>query len=472
MTNYLSAALRHYYFIPFVLFSFSCATYYQKNIEFQQKFTSGQIEAADKFLDKNKKLSKGNNQLLYNLQKGVVLQLMDEYEASNTYFEEAYIFTEDYRKNYSLEALSLLTNPNVKPYIGEDHEVIFIHYYKALNYLRMGKLDEALVECRRINIKLNKLNDRYEDKKNRYKVDPFAHNLMGIIFEASGEINDAFIAYRNAYEAYKEVGSVLNVKAPDQLKKDLVRTAGLMGFRTELEGYEKEFNIKYEPVKEKSGELVFFWHNGLGPVKSEWTVNFFVIKGQGGLVTFENKEYGMNFPFHVRQDSDGKTQLGDLKVVRAAFPKYVDRKPYFNKANLSVEGKTYSLEKGEDISAIAFVTLEDRMLREFANSLLRLALKQAAEEATRNENESLGALVSIVNAVTEKADTRNWQTLPHDIHYARVPLKDGANTIKFTAIGNGNDTATEELYFEGQKGRTEFFMYNNLESSAPSSYNN
>ena len=89
-------------------------------------------------------------------------------------------------------------------YAGEDHELVLMHYFKALNFLRMNQFDEALVECRRINNKLNLLNDRYEKKKNRYRRDAFALNLMGIAYEASGDVNNAFIAYRNAYEAYDE----------------------------------------------------------------------------------------------------------------------------------------------------------------------------------------------------------------------------------------------------------------------------
>lgn len=463
-----SAALRHYYFIPFLLL-IGCATYYQKNIVFQDYFSQGKLEEANDYLDKNKKLSKSNNQLLYDLQKGVVLQMLDNYSESNTYFEEAYTFTEDYRKNYSLEALSLLTNPTVKPYTGEDHEVVLIHYFKAINYLKLNQLDEALVECRRINIKLNELNDRYQDKKNRYSVDPFAHNIMGIVFEAAGEVNDAFIAYRNAYEAYKSTSSFLSVKVPEQLKKDLLRTAYLNGFRNELIRFENEFDVKYEHENNEGGELIFLWHNGLGPVKSEWTVNFFLVKGQGGVVNFENKEMGMNFPFSVPADSEGKSKLEDVKIVRAAFPKYVDRKPYYHRANITANNRQYALEKGEDVSSIAFVTLEDRMLREFANSLLRLALKQAAEVATRKENEGLGTLLSIVNAVTEKADTRNWQTLPHDISYSRVPLKQGENTLNFTAESHSKESFTHEFTFEAQKGETIFHLFSNLESAPPAS---
>jgi uncharacterized protein len=469
MKSFKSAALRHYYFLP-ILFLVGCATFYQKNIIFQSQFAQGQLEEANKTLDKNKKSAKGNNKLLYNLQKGVVLQMLGEYASSNDYFEQAYFFTEDYRKNYSLEALSLITNPNVKPYVGEDHELVLIHYFKALNYLRMNQLDEALVECRRINIKLNELNDKYGNKKNRYDVDPFAHNLMGIVYEASGEINDAFIAYRNAYDAYKSKSSQFGVPVPNQLKQDLLRTAYLNGFNQELKGYEKEFGTEYQHKTSENGELVFFWHNGLGPVKSEWTINFFVVKGAGGVVNFENKELGLTFPFPMPRNEDGSNQLGDLKIVRIAFPKYEERLPYFHSASIEANGVKNSLEKGEDISAIAFITLEDRMLREFANTLLRVALKQAAELSLRHENENLGALLSIVNAATEKADTRNWQTLPHDIFYTRVPLKKGENKITLTANSYSKDKSQHEFTFEGQPQQTVFHIFSSLESAPPASH--
>jgi len=47
------------------------------------------------------------------------------------------------------------------------------------------------------------------------------------------------------------------------------------------------------------------------------------------------------------------------------------------------------------------------MLRKLATSLLRLAAKQAAEYAISKKSEGLGALLSGVNAITEKTDTRN-----------------------------------------------------------------
>ena len=404
--------------------------------------------------------------MLYFLQKGVVLQLLGQYQESNEFFEQAYIFTEDYRKSYSKEALSLISNPTVKPYTGEDHELVLIHYFKAINFLQTQQYEDALVECRRINNKLNALNDRYEKKKNRYKRDAFAMNLMGIIYEASGDVNNAFIAYRNAYQAYEEDYKVNFATAvPEQLKRDLLRTAYLNGFGEELEWYEKKFATKYQHQEKAESELLFFWHNGLGPVKDEWSLNFFIVKGQGGIVTFVNDELGLSFPFPLPPKEEGGASLGDLKFVRAAFPKYLERKPYFQSGELLLDNQRYALELSENINAIAFKTLEDRMLREFANSLLRLAIKQAAEHQTRNKNENLGALLSVINAISEKSDTRNWQVLPYSISYARLPLKEGNNQVEMNMYSpQKSRTEQQRFTFKGIKGQTIFHVFHNLES--------
>jgi len=41
----------------------------------------------------------------------------------------------------------------------------------------------------------------------------------------------------------------------------------------------------------------------------------------------------------------------------------------------------------------------------------------------------------MINTVTEKADTRNWQSLPAFISYVRIPLAAGENTITLQQNG-------------------------------------
>lgn len=450
------------YILPLV-FTFGCASYYQRNIEVQRLISAGDLEKAEKTLEGDKRIQKDRNRLLYLFNMGFINHLQQDYAASNVFFNEADLLIEDYKKSYGAEALALISNPEVKPYKPEDFESVMVHYYKSLNYLLLNEYDASIVEAKRMNIILNQLNDKYKDHKNRYQADAFAHILMGLSYEASGQLNDAFIAYRNAYNVYTGEHGYFDIKAPEQLKSDLLRTSHALGFQNELEFYEREFGVKYEYKSAPNGSLVFLWHNGMGPIKDEVNFNFIAIPGQGGYVIFENAELGVSFPFYIGDDPQKRNDLLALRVIRVAFPKYLERPTYYNDAYLVVNGTKYPLDKAEDINDIAFKTLKDRFLREMGTSLLRLGLKKATELKLAQENAALGAAATITNALTEKADTRNWQTLPHSIYYQRVPLDNGENIIglRMLNVNKGEDKAGFKV--DGKPGAIQFLPYYSLE---------
>ena len=216
-------------------------------------------------------------------------------------------------------------------------------------------------------------------------------------------------------------------------------------------------------VEQPDAELVFFWHNGLAPVKDEWGINFVIHPGSGNTMIFANQDLGLNFSFNVTESKD-RSDLAKLEVFRVAFPRYRAREIYFNEASIQVDSTAYTLELAEDISKIAFHSLEQRMLQEFGKGLLRAALKKAAEHSLRKEDDRLGAVFGIVNAITEKADTRNWQTLPHSIFYARVPLKEGINPVKFTLKSNNQRNVDYSFNYTAKKGQTLFHTFSSLET--------
>ena len=80
-------------------------------------------------------------------------------------------------------------------------------------------MEDALVEVRKINIRLQQLNDKYPDHKNRYQRDAFAQLLMGLIYDAAGDYNNAFIAYRNAYNTYQTDYLKISVSCSRTIKK-------------------------------------------------------------------------------------------------------------------------------------------------------------------------------------------------------------------------------------------------------------
>jgi hypothetical protein len=444
----------------------SCATYYQKTQKFQKLVQEGKFDKAEKYLSDDKKAAEGKNRLLYLMNQGYVNWMMMENEESNQYLNQADIMIEDQLKKPGLEALALMTNPMIKPYEAEDFEKVMVNFFKSLNYIRLNDYESANVESRRINLKLNKLNDKYPDHKNRYQNDAFAHVMMGLIYDAQHDYNNAFIAYRNALEVYEsDYTRYFGIGAPLQLKQDLLRTAYLTGFHDEVRYYGKKFNMDYNHRKSKQPELVFFWLNGFGPVKSEWSINFTKVPGEKGFVMLVNEELGLSFPVYIGNKSEKeKSAFSQLRFVRVAFPKYVERKPVFTSARLHVDNRKIQLELAEDINEIAFKTLHDRMLREMANSIARLATKKALELLANQEDENLGAVIGIANALTEKADTRNWQTLPYSISYARVPLKEGQNKVILEVSSPSGMKKTEDFTFSAKPGNTYFHYFHSLES--------
>ena len=451
------------------LFS-SCASYYQKSYQFQEQFSNGKIKEAQEFLISQKKAAEKKDRLLYFLDRGVVEQMLGNFEASNVYFEKAYLYNQDFRKNFKYDIIGSLANPMLKPYKAEDHEVVLVHFYKAINFIQLKDFDAALIEVRRVNISLNELNDKYEDKKNRYKEDAFAHLLMGIIYEAKNDPNNAFIAYRNSLNVYKGIyNEEFHLGVPEQLKRDVLRTAAKNGFRTELQQYESEFGMKYEMENPTDGELVFFWLNGLSPVKGEFSINLVRSEGTGGNLVFANESGPYVFPVNLTGQVNNSNQQGlaDVRFVRMAVPKYKARKPLISEAHLTVDGKKVNLELAEDVEQIAFAGLEDRMLREIGKSIARLVLKQAAEIVATNQNKDAGFVLSTLNAMTEKADTRNWQSLPHSIYYQRVPLTAGSHPMQLVTDGKGISEQTINFQLEIRKGETIFRTFHSLESTLP-----
>ncbi|HEX5169203.1 MAG TPA: hypothetical protein VFW11_08500 [Cyclobacteriaceae bacterium] len=445
--------------IVFVIYS--CSSYTRTQQSFNKDFEQGNLKKALETLQQGEKLSR--TKFIYYANTGLIFSILGKYNESNEYFEKAFLFGEDYRINYANEAASYLTNPLVTTYRGEDHEHLMVLYYKAINSLKMNKYEDALIECRRLNIRLQQLSDKYS-AESKYQRDAFCHTLMGIIYQAAKDYNNAFIAYRNALEIYQDdYARLFNLAVPDQLKMDLMNTAYWSGFQEEFQMYREQFGLPAYQPQHPDAELVFFWHNGLGPVKEEWSINFVIQSKPDNWVVFRNDELGLTFPFQLDNDDD-RSRLSKLEVYRVAFPKYRERQIFYTGAKLMSQDSIYNLELAEDINKIAFHSLKERMTLEFSKGLLRAALKKAAEHSIRKEDEALGAMIGIINAMTEHADTRNWQTLPHDISYSRIPLRIGQNAVDFEMTESTGKVVIHHFTYDAQQDQTLFHTFSSLES--------
>lgn len=421
----------------------SCSTYRGKSDAFQQKIQQNDYSGALKTVDQNSFLRKKRNELLFYMEKGKIAYLDDNYLLSNEFFNKADALIEENKRDVGGKILGVLTNPERQFYKGEDFEKVAIHYYKALNYLFLKDIDEALVEAKRITLQLQYLNEKYQEgKKNRYVNDTFALTLQGLLYESSGDQNNAFIAYRNAIDLYlQNGGNYFGVAIPNQLKEDFFRTADFMGFYSEIERYEDLLGISYQRKEEETREAVVFWENGLVPYKDETAFTFSVVPGSDiGFFSVFNEELDLTIPLPIDYSDD----VG-LDIFRVAFPKYVSRQALFRKASIQIDSVEYPFQLTENYNNIAYKTLKDRTYREIGNVALRLVTKKTSEYLLKSKDELSGNLLGIFNAITEGADTRNWQSLPEHIHYSRVPVKQGKNKLDVVLEDRYNNTTTKSI---------------------------
>lgn len=445
----MKSMIKHTYILLLGTFIFliGCGSYRGKSEAFQQKIQNEDYSGALNEIDKNSFLKKKRNQLLYYMEKGKIAYLNEAYELSNEFFNKADVIIDQNKSALGGKLIGVLTNPEQEFYKGEDFEKVAIHYYKAINYMFLKNIDEALVEARKITLQLQEINEKYPlGKKNRYTNDTFAMTLQGLLYESSGDMNNAFIAYRNSIDLYLENGgNYFGVTIPDQLKQDFFRTADFMGFYNEIQRYETLLNSEYKKKpQEKTREAVIFWENGLAPYKDETSFTFSMIQGKNNsVVSFFNEDLNLYIP--VPDRILGNDNQPGLDVFRVAFPKYINRETLFVKAKVLANSTEYPFQLTEDYEHIAFKTLKDRTHREIGKTALRLAVKKTSEYVLKDQEKISGTLLGIFNAITEGADTRNWQSLPAHIHYSRIPINNGENKVEVVLEDQYNNTITKVL---------------------------
>lgn len=390
-------------------------------------------------------LKKKRNSLLYHLELGRLFHLQGLYEESNKHLNFADDLM-DYDNSIANFAISVLVNSASQKYRPEDFEKILIHYYKALNYSYLNETEGALVETRRMNLKQMELNEKND---NQYNKDPFGLLLMAQVYEKANDFNNAFISYRNAYEAYKEDELMLGVSMPNQLKYDLLNMAHASGMFGELNRYEKEFNIKYQYNENEHGEVILFWENGQAPHKVEKNYIFTLVGGAGNF-RFIDDEQSMSIPFigNLANPND----LTNLTAIRIAMPKYVETPSFYNSNFSSVKVNNIEsqkqLEPIQNINEIAEKVLKERFIKDLGTHLTKLAINKIAQQALQSDSSTavLGMILEGVGFVTERADTRNWQSLPGKINYTRIPLtKADTNLIELSLINPFNQKETIKI---------------------------
>ena len=398
------------------------------------------------------------SRVLYGMDRGMTLQLAGDYQQSNAVLEQAEEELDRlYTRRISTETFAFMTNDTALPYEGDPYEQVLINVLKALNYARLGQWQDALVEARRIDHRLNVLSDRTKEK-NAYRDDGFARYLSGILYESTGDVNNAFIAYRKAYETFDATRAWSHTAVPSQLREDLLRTAEALHFTQELAEYRSVFpDTRWETSQalQQLAQVVVISYNGRAPRKEDQFLDLPISLDALQLVLL-NRGFSQSNR-HSNRAVDTVLYGLNGRVVRVALPRLVSQKTHVPVDRVSLipdngTRVTLNTELVHNVTALADKALAERMAGVTVKALARAATKFAlAEGATRGAQQAagkdaapwVGLLVGLLTkglaVASEEADKRSWQTLPDEIHLARVWVPPGSYQVQNRLVGESPD---------------------------------
>ncbi|MDR1788559.1 MAG: hypothetical protein LBR16_08960 [Treponema sp.] len=382
---------------------------------------AGRYDEAAVTLDEQKALlyHQSTDVILYELDQGLLAHYGGRYRESiellasgEEHIEEAYT------QSAARLTASAIVNDNSKNYDGEDYEDLYINVFNALNYYHEGNVDDAIVEIRHMNEKLNYLETKYSVVKRKmanineydapssaeWYISKFANSALsrylGVLFyRAGGRGDDARIDYEGLAAAYRNAPELYRFPIPSSLKDDMT-------------------------IPKEKARLNVLAFSGLAPVKRE-------------RVTW--------------------VPLGsDMNPMKIALPEMVSRHSFIDAIDLVLEdGTTVNLELLEDIDAVARETFRSKVGAITRKTVLRSILKNTAAVATRDvggamsqsSNDrtaaagslmmALGVLGQIAANASEQADLRMGRYFPGKAFVGGLTLEPGTYSFTVRFLGGG-----------------------------------
>jgi hypothetical protein len=429
-----------------------------------QSLQAGNPTQAATIIEKAKNEYGSESRVLYDMDRGLTLHLAGDYHASNAVLEQAKDEVEKlYTRHVTTEAKAFLTHDAKLPFEGAPYEQTMINVIKALNYAALQNWTEALVEARQIDHRLNVLADR-TSQKNGYRDDAFARYLSGILYEIAGELNDAFIAYRKAYEEYRRVGSWTRVPVPATLRQDLLRITDALHLTDEHDAYKKEFPDvvwRLETETKELGQIVVISYNGRSPHKDDMFIDAPVSLDALNLVILSKTLGNGQYSNPNRRAVDSVLYGLNGHVVRVAIPTLVPQKTQVAYGQVKAVGTsgtyTATTQLVQNFTTLAERSLSDQLPGIAVKAVARAVVKYGLAEgvgrgAHAAAGKDAGPLVGIIvgslakawAVASEEADKRSWRTLPDEIQIARLWVPAGDYQIQMQSTSRQGGIAGRE----------------------------
>ncbi len=479
-----------------VLLLSSCATADFSGVS--SSVTRGNYTEARRTLEAHKdSLYTENDKVLYNLDAGLLSHYSGDWNQSNKNFSTAENLIEQYySKSISQGISSYFVNDMVVDYSGEDYEDIYTNFFMALNYIHLGKFDDAMVEIRRFDNKQKLLSTKYEsqleyasnelgsdyDTSIQFQNSAAARYLSMLLYRANGQPDSAEVDRKLLYRAFDEQPSLYNFRVPNSVEEEL-------------------------SVPKGQARLNFVCFTGQAPVKVEDTSRIYIGDGVYCKIAFplmvdrgssvssisvdvyneagevvsnsriENRTVEVPPQDYTSESKDADSSRSSAARARAlAMGIAQEEAAPRSKSNLekwsakssepevvvSVDENDFvgntTLEKIESIENIALDTFIQHSNVIYSRAMIRAIGKTAktgllslASDLT--DDAGLSSLFSVLSfasqvtdEITEQADLRTSRFFPANIYVGGITLNPGVYTVVVTFRGSSGQVLSTNSY--------------------------
>lgn len=404
--------------------------------EVQQEFDAGNYDQAAHIVDSLRQhdIYQRKDRVLYTLDKGTIDYFRGDYQQSVESYRDAERYIDQlFTKNAKRGFKAFFTNDTQLAYNGEVYEGIYLNGFSSLDYLNMGKFDEALVEARQIVQQLEQVEAKYEklaesyqqsamaiDRadsaqrdmpwntgQNRIQDSPFSHYLSGVLYAKSGSHDDARIELKNMQTAVKNQQLLPDSRVSfDPAFNQITKPATYNTLLTAFSG------MAPEKVEERMGIEDINESVGLGFVSDSTRK---VIKNAKGA-TFEIAVPKLEM--HPSKVAKVEATLNDTLLATLPLVEEMDK----------VAKETFEAKRPIIITRAFFSELIAFLPQTEKAEQVR---QQDEDNLSGSLREGLAKLSSNMQKVGDQADLRGWNTMPGKVYSNVVKLPSGEHTITF-----------------------------------------
>jgi len=366
-------------------------------------------------------LKENDSDFLKNAEIGLIKYYQKNDSLSNRYFTKAINEYENYEDKPIFSISSFVRND----YQGEGYDRVFLHNYKAINYLVNGNFEDARVESKNSNLVQTKERERLNNfiEKNKSK-----KSVPSVYQELFSRVNSNINPYQNPFAYYISALSYLEDNDYDNATMD-IRNA----LRYNSNSYFLKKKLQQLSQNKNNVTVELFFDVGKSPIKT-------AIRQKMNMGSLE--KHMVHLPSFEVYSSD----ISYIKIVDE------DNQEVTRTSILS------------DINAIKINEFKEKL-----PSILYMYTKESSmsivSKMVEKKSIALAILMRSTNALYSKSNISTWSLLPEKILVASFPYSLNKKYSMMVISKSGRVLSQKALNLNKKQGQNNIYEHFTIRSN-------